>query len=176
MKTRIFNEHFPIGGRSGSTTVARLRAVLPFKRRQQACQQTRAMEGDEIRIELARGTILRAGDLLRAADGTLLEIVAAPEYVSTVITHDSSQLARVAYHLGSRQVALQIGPGWVRYLFDHVLDVTVARLGLDVTHSDETFEPEPSSHGSHASSSHSHSDRERHRGSFDEHRTAHREQ
>ena len=66
--------------------------------------------------------MLRDGDRLRAADGTVLEIVAAPEAVSTVWSRDLRRLARVAYHLGNRHVALEVGAGWVRYLADHVLD------------------------------------------------------
>ncbi len=146
---RLFTEHFPIGGRAGQTTVATLKAVLPFERRQKTRQRTRITAGDEIGLQLPRGTILRGGDLLRAADGTLLEVVAAHEPVSTVLSRDLRQLTRVAYHLGNRHVALQIGPGWVRYLTDHVLDAMVAQLGLSVRHEHEPFEPEAGAYGSH---------------------------
>jgi urease accessory protein len=77
--------------------------------------------------------------------------------VSTVFSRNSRQLARVAYHLGNRHVALQIGPGWVRYLADHVLDAMVAQLGLRVLHDEEPFEPEAGAYGSHA---HSHTQAE----------------
>ena len=98
--------------------------------------------GLEVGIQLPRGTVLRGGDRLRAADGTVLEIVAAREPVSTVWSRDLRRLALVAYHLGNRHVALEIGTGWVRYLADHVLDEMVAQLGLAVIHHDEPFEPE----------------------------------
>jgi len=150
---RLFTEHFPTGGRTAQTTIATLRAVLPFERRQKARQRTRTTAGEDVGLQLPRGTILRGGDLLRAADGTLLEILAAHEAVSTVFSRNTRQLARVAYHLGNRHVALQIGPGWVRYLADHVLDAMVAQLGLNVLHDDEPFEPEAGAYGSH---SHSH--------------------
>ena len=154
---RLFTEHFPLGGRTRQTSVATLKAVLPFERRQKARQRTRIAAGDEVGLHLPRGTILRGGDLLRAADGTLLEVVAAHEPVSTVLSRDLRDLARVAYHLGNRHVALQIGPGWLRYLTDHVLDAMVAQLGLNVRHEHEPFEPEAGAYGAH-SHSHSHGD------------------
>jgi len=160
----LFTEHFPIGGRTGRSAVATLKAVLPFERRQKARQRTRDTAGKEIGLQLPRGTILRGGDLLCSTDGTLLEIVAAHEPVSTVFGRDAHELARVAYHLGNRHVALQIGPGWVRYLTDHVLDAMVAQLGLDVQHEHEPFEPEAGAYGSH-SHSHGHGGHEHHHGS-----------
>jgi urease accessory protein len=156
---RLFTEHFPIGGRAGQTTIATLKAILPFERRQKARQRAVTTLGEEVGLQLPRGAILRGGDLLRAADGTLLEVVAAHEPVSTVFTRNSRQLARVAYHLGNRHVALQVGPGWVRYLADHVLDAMVAQLGLNVLHNDEPFEPEAGAYGAH-SHSHAHGDHE----------------
>ena len=51
-------------------------------------------------------------------------------------------LARAAYHLGNRHVALQIGAGWLRYGHDHVLDDMVRGLGLTVTVEQAPFEPE----------------------------------
>jgi urease accessory protein len=59
------------------------------------------------------------------------------------------RLAQVAYHLGNRHVALEIGTGWVRYLADHVLDAMVTQLGLAVIHHDEPFEPEAGAYGGH---------------------------
>ena len=158
---RLFTEHFPLGGRAGQATIATLKVVLPFERRQKARQRTCTTAGEEIGLQLPRGTILRGGDLLRAADGTLLEVVAAREPVSTVFSRNSRQLARAAYHLGNRHVALQIGPGWIRYVTDHVLDAMVAQLGLNVLHDEEPFEPEAGAYGSHAHSrAHAHGDHE----------------
>jgi urease accessory protein len=151
---RIFTEHLPARSRApapaapGAPT-SLLKLVLPFDQRQKARQRARLAAGDEVGIQLPRGTVLRGGDRLRAADGTLLEIVAAHEGVSTVWARDLRRLAQVAYHLGNRHVALEIGTGWVRYLADHVLDGMVAQLGLAVIHHDEPFEPEAGAYGSH---------------------------
>ena len=93
---------------SAATT---LKLVLPFEQRQKARQRARITEGFEVGIQLPRGTLLRGGDQLRAADGTVLQIVAAREPVSTVWSRDLRRLALVAYHLGNRHVALEIGHG-----------------------------------------------------------------
>jgi hypothetical protein len=84
----------------------------------------------------------------------VIEIVAAPERVSTVRSRDLRELARAAYHLGNRHVALEVGDGWVRSLTDHVLDAMVEQLGLPVAHEVEPFEPEAGAYAGHSSHSH----------------------
>jgi len=145
---RVFTEH--IATRAGSSTPpVELKLVLPFEQRQKARQRARLTSGTEVGIQVPRGTVLRGGHRLRASDGTLLEIVAAPEPVSTVWSRDLRQLALVAYHLGNRHVALEVGTGWVRYLTDHVLDAMVTQLGFTVNHDHQPFEPETGAYGAH---------------------------
>jgi urease accessory protein len=157
----IFTEHLPAQHRGRPRAAPPdgvLELVLPFEQREKARQRARLAVGREIGIQLSRGTVLRGGDRLRAADGTVVEIVAAREPVSTVWSRDLRQLTRVAYHLGNRHVALEVGTGWVRYRTDHVLDAMVTQLGLPVQHDQEPFEPEAGAYGSHAHS-HAHVDR-----------------
>jgi len=147
---RMFTKHVPArraGGAASSPSAPKL--VLPFEQRQKARQRVRLAGGFDAGIQLPRGTVLRGGDRLCAADGTEVEIVAARERVSTVWCRDLRRLAQLAYHLGNRHVALEIGTGWVRYLADHVLDVLVAQLGLTVVHGEEPFEPESGAFGEH---------------------------
>jgi urease accessory protein len=150
-RLRIFTERLPprkhMPAPTTSTGISTLKLVMPFEQRQKARQRARITAGLEVGIQLPRGTVLRGGDQLRAADGTLLDIVAAREPVSTVWSRDLRRLAQVAYHLGNRHVALEIGTGWVRYLADHVLDAMVEQLGLAVVHHDEPFEPEAGAYG-----------------------------
>ena len=102
-----------------------------------------------------RGIVLRGGDLLLAEDATVIEVVAADETVSIVKSLDPTALARAAYHLGNRHVAVQIGAGWLRYGHDHVLDDMVRGLGLDVVAEQAPFEPEAGAYG-HSHGAHSH--------------------
>jgi urease accessory protein len=117
--------------------------VLPFELRSRSRLRAHLTSGEEVGLVLARGQVLRGGDLLQASDGRVVEVVAAAESVSTARSGgDSCLLARAAYHLGNRHVALQLGPSWLRYVHDHVLDVMVRGLGLQLVVEQAPFEPE----------------------------------
>ena len=129
--------------------------TLPFELRQRSRLRARLDDGVGVGLFLPRGTVLRGGDRLRAESGLLIEVRAADERVSTVAAPDRRSLARAAYHLGNRHVALEIGDGWARYLHDHVLDQMVRGLGLAVQVHAAPFEPEPGAYGAHT---HGHGD------------------
>lgn len=121
---------------------ATTRLVLPFELRQRSRQRCRLSSGEEVALVLERGTVLRGGDRLRAEDGRVIEVVAAPETVSVVRASDPWRLARAAYHLGNRHIPVQVGNGWLRYLHDHVLDDMVHGLGFTLDVQVQPFEPE----------------------------------
>jgi urease accessory protein len=121
--------------------------TLPFQLRSKSRLRTTLDGGEEVGLMLERGSVLRGGDLLIADDGRVIEVVAAPETVSTVRAGDPWKLARASYHLGNRHVALQIGQGWLRYQHDYVLDDMVRGLGLDVVVEAAPFEPEGGAYG-----------------------------
>ena len=130
-----------------------LQLVLPFDLRSRSRFRAHLVGGEEVGVVLARGQILRGGDRLLADDGRVIEIASAPESVSTVRASDARLLARVAYHLGNRHVALQLGDGWLRYSHDHVLDEMVRGLGAAVEAEQAPFEPEA---GAYHAQGHSH--------------------
>jgi len=135
--------------------------VLPFELRQKSRLRARLASGLEVGLFLERGIVLRGGDLLLADDGTVIEVVAALETVSTVRDSDATRLARAGYHLGNRHVPVEIGSGWLRYGHDHVLDDMVRGMGLSVVVEQAPFEPEAGayrhSHSHEESGSHGHS-------------------
>ena len=116
--------------------------TLPFDLRCRSRLRATLDDGREAALLLPRGTVLRDADRLRADDGTVIEVRAAREPVSTVRAGDARALARAAYHLGNRHVALQVGDGWLRYQHDHVLDDMVRGLGLEVSAEEVELEPE----------------------------------
>lgn len=129
---------------------ASARLVLPFEMRQRSRLLATLDNGEEVGLMLPRGTVMRGGDRLQSSDGRLIEVVAAPEQVSVVRSSDARQLARAAYHLGNRHIALQITATSVRYLEDHVLDDMLRGLGLKVERDVLPFEPEAGAYsGSH---------------------------
>jgi len=129
---------------------AQAQLTLPFELRQKSRLRTALASGEEVGLNLDRGLVLRGGDQLLADDGRVIEIVSAPEKVSVVHSNDPLQLARAAYHLGNRHVLVQIGPGWLRFLHDHVLDDMVRGLGLPVTQEMQPFEPEAGAYSGHS--------------------------
>ena len=97
--------------------------------------------------------------MLETEEGETFVVRAADEELSVAHAADPLLLTRVAYHLGNRHVALQIEPGRVSYLHDHVLDDMARRLGAAVSFRHAPFNPEAGAYGGHAGAhSHSHDD------------------
>ena len=128
---------------------------LVFEQRQKSRQRTRLESGEVVALMLPRGVIMRDGDRLMTETGRVIGVAAAPEPVSTVQTNNAQTLARAAYHLGNRHVWVQMGPGWLRYLADRVLDNMVRGLGLEPVLETVPFEPEAGAYYHH-SSTHAH--------------------
>ena len=124
--------------------------TLPFDQRQKSRMRVILDNGNEAAVLLERGGVLRDRDLLRAADGQIIEVRAADEAVSTVRILNAHLISRVCYHLGNRHVPLQIGDSWLRYQKDPVLDEMVRSFGLSVQHEEAPFEPEAGAYGKQA--------------------------
>ncbi len=133
---------------------AKVSLTLPYEERKKFRLRTTLDNGREVGLQLSRQGVLRGGDCLRAEDGTVIQVRAGEEAVSTVVCADPLTMARACYHLGNRHVPLQISHGCLRYQQDHVLDDMVRQLGLSVTHEQAPFEPESGAY--HAAGSHHH--------------------
>ena len=123
--------------------------TLPYEARQKSRLLAKTDSGAKMGLFLPRGTVLRGGDLLTGPESGVVLIRAAPEPVSVARTDDALLFARACYHLGNRHVALQIAPGELRYLADHVLDDMVRGLGLEVSRESAPFEPESGAYHGH---------------------------
>ncbi len=115
---------------------------LDFAYRTKSRLRARLQSGEEVGLFLPRGTILRGGQKLLGKDGRIVEIIAAPEDLLEVRCEDGFELARAAYHLGNRHVAVELGDGWLRIQADHVLKGMLVGLGADVQPVSAPFEPE----------------------------------
>ena len=135
--------------------VASERLLLPFELRCKSRLRTRLASGEEAGLFLERGRVLRGGDRLLGKDGRVIEVVAAAEPLMEAQCGDPLQLARAAYHLGNRHVALQLLAGRLRFAQDHVLGDMLRGLGLPVLELEAPFEPEAGAYGAHGGHGHS---------------------
>jgi urease accessory protein len=158
--------------------------TLPFDQRQKSrfrAELDAPPGGDrrEAFVILERGQILRHRDILRAADGTLVRVLAAREALSVVSSREPLALLRAAYHLGNRHVQLQVERYRLAYQHDHVLDAMVQSLGLQVGFEEGPFEPEAGAYGNHSHAQgrqhgHDHSHGHDHHGHAHPHHAGHR--
>jgi len=118
------------------------RLELPFELRQKSRLRAALVSGEPVALMLARGEVLRGGDLLVAADGRIVQVVAQPERVLHVECDSPQALTRAAYHLGNRHVPVEVGNGYLRIAADHVLAEMLRGLRARVTEISAPFEPE----------------------------------
>jgi urease accessory protein len=145
--------------------------VLDWDARRRHRFRARLTSGEELGVHLPRGTPLADGDELEAEDGRRVRVRAALEALSVVSTEEPLRFARLAYHLGTRHVPLQLEPGRLLYRHDHVLDDLARRLGGTVTFLDAPFTPEGGAYG-HGEAGHQHGhdhDHDHHHGHHPDH-------
>jgi urease accessory protein len=131
------------------------RLQLPFDARCKTRLRARLASGEECGLFLPRGTVLRGGDRLLGSDGRIVEVLAAREPLMEAVSDDPLTIARAAYHLGNRHVAIELTPGRLRFVADHVLGEMLNGLGLTVTRIEAPFEPESGAYGAHGGHGHS---------------------
>ena len=119
--------------------------------------------GRELGVFLPRGSVVRGGDVLVAEDGSLVRVEAAAQPVLVVRAGpahgDQLGLARAAYHLGNRHVALEVQADRLQLEPDHVLAEMLERMHLLVSEELAPFEPEGGAYGAaaaHAPAGHAH--------------------
>ncbi len=145
----LFNQILP----DAMTTECHGTVTLDYAHREKARQRVTLDSGEAVGIHLPRGTVMTDGDRLGDDQGNVIAVAAAPEQVSTVYAAEPGRLAKLAYHLGNRHVWVQVGPDWLRYLADHVLDDMVRGLGGEPVSETVPFEPEI---GAYAAGGHHH--------------------
>jgi urease accessory protein len=121
--------------------------ALTYEMRQRTRLRTLLADGEEVALLLERGNVLRGGDCLRADDGRVLQVAAADEDLLEVCGDGAAATARIAYHLGNRHCAVEIGDGWLRFAADAVLADMVRGLGAEPRPVRAPFEPERGDYG-----------------------------
>lgn len=129
------------------------RLALAFEARANGKLRTKLASGEEVVLNLPHGEVLRGGDLVTASDGRVVEVVATSERLVHI---EGAELAKIAYHLGSRHVPVQVGKDFLRVAAAAELQDVVQKLGGKVSVVEAPFEPEHVDAESHADHGHVH--------------------
>ena len=111
------------------------------------------VNGTQIGMMLPEPVHLRMGDALELDDGSLVEVVVAPEPLIEVRGNDLTHLARLAWHLGDRHVPVQVLANRLRLRRDQALETLLGALGARLTEIEAPFDPEG---GAYAQATHDH--------------------
>ena len=133
--------------------------VLAFDDRHRRRMAMRGVRGTAFLLDLAEAVALRGGDALLLDDGTLVEVVAAPEAL-VEISGDEAATVRIAWHLGNRHLPVQLAGRKLRIRRDHVIEAMVEGLGGRLRPIEAPFDPEG---GAYAGHGHGHGDGHSHR-------------
>lgn len=135
------------------TDEARDTVVLDFDARHRRRMTMRGVRGTRFLLDLAVATALRGGDALVLDDGTLVEVVAAPEPLIEVSSAETGAMVRIAWHLGNRHLPVQLVGKKLRIRRDHVIEAMVAGLDGRLVGIEAPFDPEG---GAYAEDGHDH--------------------
>ena len=133
--------------------------VLNFDARHRRRLAMRGVRGTTFLLDLAEAVALRGGDALVLEDGSLIEVVAAPEDLVEVSAVDPAAMVRMAWHLGNRHLPVQLSGQRLRLRRDHVIEAMLEGLGGRLVAIEAPFDPEGGAYDeSHAHSpTHGHS-------------------
>ena len=124
-------------------------------------------------IELPEPVLLRMGDLLVLDEGALVEVVAEAEPLIEVRANDPDGLARVAWQLGDRHVAVEVLPNRLRLRPDAAIEKILAAVGAKVVPIEAPFNPEGGAYLVAHSSEHHHHGHEHDHHHHDDYRDDH---
>lgn len=127
--------------------------ILDYAQRSTPGVTVTGAKGGIYEIALAGPARLRTDDLLQMDDGSLVEVVAAPEPLLEARASDLAGLARLAWQLGDRHVPVQVLPNRLRVQREAGVETLLNASGAKVTAIEAPFDPEggayASSHGHH---------------------------
>ena len=125
--------------------------------------------GLEFLLDLAKASVLRAGDGIRLEDGRIVAVEAASERLLEISCRDARLLARIAWHLGNRHLATEISARVIHIRDDHVIADMVRGLGAEAHVVQRPFNPEGGAYGEGAVHGHSHGHHGHHHHDGDHH-------
>ena len=156
----IASKRIPGGAGLAPVLVRRAATLeLDWQTRQKSRFDAIDSQGRQIGVVLARGSVVRGGDVLVAEDGSLIAVRAKAEPLLAVTVGapgNPLDLLRAAYHLGNRHVPLEVTPTRLQLEPDHVLADLLRRMGLVVEPVEAPFEPESGAYDARSAGPHGH--------------------
>lgn len=116
--------------------------ILDYDHRHRRRLAVACQRGLEILLDLPEAVHLRDGDALVLETGDFIHVRARPEQLLEIRAGTPQHLARLAWHLGNRHLAVQILPGRLLILHDHVIAQMIADLGGNVADIMAAFDPD----------------------------------
>jgi urease accessory protein len=132
--------------------------VLDFDVRRSRRAALTGTRGLAFQLDLDQELTLRSGDALVLDDGRMVEVVAAPEALLEIRGNDLPHVARIAWHLGHRQLPMQIVGKGLRIRRDPVVEAMVKALGGRTLAIEAPFDPEGGVYAAPAAAAHGHHD------------------
>ena len=136
--------------------------ILDYAQRSTQKITVAGVKGGAFEIDLRQPARLRTDDLLLLDDGSLVEVVAAPESLIEARAADVAALSRLAWHLGDRHILVQVLPSRIRARRDGTVEALLKSLGAKTTLIEAPFEPEGGAYASSHGHGHSHHDHGHH--------------
>ena len=134
--------HWPTERAAGSLTLD-----FDARHRRRICLVTD--QGENILLDLSKAVAMAGGDALQLEDGRLLRVEAAAELVVEVRHPYQAQLMRLAWHLGNRHLAAEIGENFLRIRPDRVIEEMLHGFGAKLVKLKVPFQPEGGAYGHH---------------------------
>jgi len=135
---------------------------LDWELRQKSQFECTDSQGRALAVLLPAGVVVRGGDVLVAEDGSVVQVVAKPQPVMIIRPGEhagAGDLARAAYHLGNRHIALEVQADHLKIVPDAALAALLRTMRLVVTDTFGAFEPEGGAaalHAAHGQDPHHH--------------------
>lgn len=98
--------------------------------------------GKSFLLDLSEATALKDGDGLKLETGEWILIRAEPEALIEIHCRDSTELARLAWHLGNRHLQIQIAGSRLRIRDDPIVREMLRGLGARFEALEASFDPE----------------------------------
>jgi len=93
--------------------------------------------------------MLHDGDGLVLDDGSIVRVAGKAEPLVEIAAASADDLARFAWHLGSRHTDVEIVRDRLRIRRDHVLEDMLRGLGAQLTPMEAPFDPEGGAYSQH---------------------------